>query len=146
MPKFWSNLKLLLVGFFMVSLTLTNSAQAEDPLETKHRADPSFMSDLVKQGLNANVVTMPDLSYIKNVPLRGTGKLRVYNFTINQIKWELLSGVEVTQWAFNSQVPGPTVYADEGDTIRIITKNWSGIWLLSMTKTIPSNPLCFSSL
>ncbi|HJP17627.1 MAG TPA: multicopper oxidase domain-containing protein [Nitrospinota bacterium] len=130
MLQIWNKLKLLMfVAFLASSLAMLNSAWAEDPVVRKHNSDDRFMHDLNKQGLSGNVYTKAwgdieaNLEHTRRTVLNTTGKVNVVHFTINQIKWELLDGVQVTQWAFNSQVPGPTIFTHEGDLVRIITKN-----------------------
>jgi hypothetical protein len=45
-----------------------------------------------------------------------TGKLREYNFTLTNFK-SAPDGVEKMVLAINNQIPGPTIYADWGDTV-----------------------------
>lgn len=127
-------LKLLMVVAFMSSFVMLNSAQAEDPIVKKHNVDARFMTDLTKQGLNSSVYMkacpkfFSDLEHTRRTVLNATKNTGenvtlTHHWTINQIKWELLDGVQVTQWEFNSQVPGPTIFANEDDMIKIIVKN-----------------------
>lgn len=45
--------------------------------------------------------------------------LREYNITAVDIEIEVAPGVKFPAWAYNNQVPGPTIRATEGDRIRI---------------------------
>lgn len=45
--------------------------------------------------------------------------LREYNITAVDIEIEVAPGVNFPAWAYNNQVPGPTIRATEGDRIRI---------------------------
>lgn len=45
--------------------------------------------------------------------------LREYRLTSLDLEIEVAPGVEFPAWAYNSQVPGPTIRATEGDVVRI---------------------------
>lgn len=40
-----------------------------------------------------------------------------------EARWEVVSGAEADAYTFNGTVPGPTIRAKEGDTIRVNLKN-----------------------
>ncbi len=92
------------------------SAQAPE-VDVANEPIPSFRDVLV------NPYSMPDLSTQQNVSVKATGKVREYSLTIEQIRWNIVGDVYMTQWAFNGQVPGPLLEATEGDLVRISVKN-----------------------
>lgn len=51
--------------------------------------------------------------------LVGGKKLREYRFSIEDREIEVAPGVFYPAWTYNEQVPGPTIRALEGDTVRI---------------------------
>jgi FtsP/CotA-like multicopper oxidase with cupredoxin domain len=77
----------------------------------------------VYKDVTVNPYSTPDLSTPQNLSLKATGKVREYTLTIEQIRWNVVGNVYMTQWAFNGQVPGPTLEANEGDLVRITVKN-----------------------
>ncbi len=92
------------------------SAQAPE-VDVANEPIPVFKDVLV------NPYSMPDLSAQQNVSVKATGKVREYSLTIEQIRWNIVGDVYMTQWAFNGQVPGPLLEATEGDLVRISVKN-----------------------
>ena len=51
------------------------------------------------------------------------GGVKVYNFTVEEIQWEIAKGEFVDAMAFNGQVPGPEVRVNEGDRVRFVVQN-----------------------
>ena len=51
------------------------------------------------------------------------GDVKVFRMTVEQIRWETKEGKLVEAWAFNRQVPGPTIRVAEGERVRIIVTN-----------------------
>lgn len=51
------------------------------------------------------------------------GNVKVFHFTVDRIMWETKEGKMVEAWAFNRQVPGPTIRAKEGERVRIVVTN-----------------------
>lgn len=51
------------------------------------------------------------------------GGVKVFDFEVSQIGWNILSGVRVDAYAVNRQVPGPTIRITEGDRVRFNVKN-----------------------
>ncbi len=54
-----------------------------------------------------------------------SGPAQVHDITLvaSEFPWELLPGVTVTVWGYNSQVPGPEIRVREGDLLRIALRN-----------------------
>ena len=92
------------------------SAQAPE-VDVAHEPIPVF------KNVPVNSYSMPDLSTQSNISVKATGKVREYSLTIEQIRWNVVEDVYMTQWAFNGQVPGPLLEATEGDLVRISVKN-----------------------
>lgn len=52
-----------------------------------------------------------------------TGNSREYELVAAPTRWEVLPGVGADAYAYNRQVPGPTIRVTEGDTLRVILRN-----------------------
>lgn len=60
-----------------------------------------------------------------NQPLEPTTEngVKVFHLTVSKIKWEVAPGQKVDAYAYNGQIPGPTLRVNEGDHVRIDVKN-----------------------
>ncbi|MBI2634903.1 multicopper oxidase domain-containing protein [Candidatus Peregrinibacteria bacterium] len=63
--------------------------------------------------------------FYKETSLPDKTLLREYRFDVQEIQIEVAPNVFYPAWAYNGQVPGPTIRATDGDTIRIYFKNLS---------------------
>jgi FtsP/CotA-like multicopper oxidase with cupredoxin domain len=63
-------------------------------------------------------------------------RLREFSLTVGRLRWELAPGEAVDAYAYNGQVPGPTLRVTEGDTVRVrvvnaltepTTVHWHGV-------------------
>jgi len=63
--------------------------------------------------------------FYKETPLSNGTLLREYEFFIQDKEIEVAPGIFYPAWTYNGQVPGPTIRATEGDTIKITLKNGS---------------------
>lgn len=61
--------------------------------------------------------------FYKETPLGGGRLLREYSFIASDEKVEIIPGVYYDAWTYNGQIPGPTIRATEGDTIKITFTN-----------------------
>ncbi|OHA26665.1 MAG: hypothetical protein A3C06_01740 [Candidatus Taylorbacteria bacterium RIFCSPHIGHO2_02_FULL_46_13] len=61
--------------------------------------------------------------FYKETPLPDGALLREYKFFIQDKEIEVAPGVFYPAWTYNGQVPGPTIRATEGDTIKITLTN-----------------------
>lgn len=61
--------------------------------------------------------------YYKETALDDGTMLREYTFFIQDKEIEVAPGIFYPAWTYNGQVPGPTIRATEGDTIRITMTN-----------------------
>ena len=52
-----------------------------------------------------------------------TGVVREFELVAQPARWEILPGVGVDAFAYNGQVPGPTIRLTEGDTLRVTLHN-----------------------
>ncbi len=67
---------------------------------------------------------LTDFNWGDEVIDNGDGtKTRIYRITASDIEIEVAPGVTFNAWAYNGQVPGPTLRAREGDTIQIEFQN-----------------------
>jgi manganese oxidase len=58
--------------------------------------------------------------------LRENGRVvREYELTAEEVEVEVAPGVMYPAWAYNGQVPGPTLRATEGDRLRVVFRNRS---------------------
>ena len=66
------------------------------------------------------------------------GEVKVFDLETSVIRWEILPGITVDAYAFNSQVPGPRLHFRQGDRVRInitnrlpetTTVHWHGLIL-----------------
>lgn len=55
--------------------------------------------------------------------IRPTGVVREFTLVARPGTWELVDGVRVNVWAYDGQVPGPTIRVTEGDTVRVTLVN-----------------------
>lgn len=53
----------------------------------------------------------------------GGRTVREYELTAEEVEIEVAPGVMYAAWAYNGQVPGPTLRATEGDRLRVVFKN-----------------------
>jgi manganese oxidase len=53
----------------------------------------------------------------------GGSTVREYELTAEDVEIEVAPGVKYPAWAYNGQVPGPTLRATEGERLRIVFKN-----------------------
>jgi manganese oxidase len=54
---------------------------------------------------------------------QGGRTLREYELTAEAVEVEVAPGVMYPAWAYNGQVPGPTLRATEGDRVRVVFRN-----------------------
>jgi manganese oxidase len=55
----------------------------------------------------------------------GGRTVREYELTAEEVEIEVAPGVMYPAWAYNGQVPGPTLRATEGDRLRVVFRNES---------------------
>ena len=62
--------------------------------------------------------------------------VKVFTLDAEPVQWELIPGKTVTAWGYNGQVPGPEIWVNEGDKVRVnftnklpvpTTIHWHGI-------------------
>lgn len=116
---------IVLIG--IVALGSSLALAAADPIVKTHKQPYPDREHYIKDPPINSYSLPPDLLNGKwsaeNISFKSTGKLVEYNLTIEQIKWNVVGDVFITQWAFNGQVPGPLLTATEGDMVRITVKN-----------------------
>ncbi|MDP8929340.1 MAG: copper oxidase, partial [Actinomycetota bacterium] len=49
--------------------------------------------------------------------------VKVFRLTAEAVRWEFLPRVAVTAWGYNGQVPGPEIWVDQGDRVRVELEN-----------------------
>ena len=75
----------------------------------------------------ADAVTLGDLTVdlggSRQPRPQATGLVREYELVAAPTRWEVIPGVSAEAYAYNYQVPGPTIRVTEGDTLRVILRN-----------------------
>lgn len=54
---------------------------------------------------------------------RVVGGVKVFDVTARAVQWEVEPGITRQAFAYNGQVPGPTIRVTEGDRVRVVLKN-----------------------
>jgi FtsP/CotA-like multicopper oxidase with cupredoxin domain len=71
-----------------------------------------------------------------DAPATVTPRLREFSLTVDRLRWELAPGEAVDAYAYNGEMPGPTLRVTEGDTVRVrvvnalaepTTVHWHGV-------------------
>ena len=94
-----------------------------------HRSDNARLRNGIAVGiaaLMAMVMVFGSVSisrYDSANPSTSEPTVREFTLTAEQIEWELQPGTTVTAWAYNGQIPGPTIRVDEGDLVKITLVN-----------------------
>jgi len=60
---------------------------------------------------------------IDELPFVMKDGVKEFRLTVDEIQWEYEPGRYIHAWAYNGQIPGPTIRANEGEKIRVIVKN-----------------------
>lgn len=72
--------------------------------------------------------------------------VKVFGLTAEPVQWELVPGKTVTAWGYNGQVPGPEIWLNEGDRVRVeltnklpapTTIHWHGIGVPNEMDGVP---------
>ena len=101
-------------------------------------------------------VPIPPPSDLEKLPIKTTATervepevrdgVKVFRLAPEPVRWELVKGKWVTAWAFNAQVPGPQIWVNEGDRVRIelanklpepTTIHWHGIQVPNEMDGVP---------
>ncbi|MDA1060545.1 MAG: multicopper oxidase domain-containing protein [bacterium] len=133
--------KLILATLALV--VLTGCGQNEITLQTDSKSDPQDLAQFAigpsgeyetddfdahefLTTWNFNNLAQEERSkFYKETPLDDGTLLREYWFNAVETTIEVAPGVFYPAWSYNGQVPGPTIRATEGDTIRIHFLNTS---------------------
>jgi len=57
------------------------------------------------------------------LPYEMDGEVKVFQMSVERIRWETREDKIVEAWTFNRMVPGPTIRVSEGDRVRIVVTN-----------------------
>ena len=82
------------------------------PLTAAAQEDAVPLADL-PVSLGGSRVSVPE----------ATGKIREYELVATPTRWEVIPGVAADAYAYNGQVPGPTIRVTEGDALRVTLRN-----------------------
>lgn len=116
-----------LVGFSGYEMAAHRSVGSTGGYETTGlNADGSLTPTEFLSNWNFSNLTEEERSkFYKETPLADGSKLREYWFHIEEVEVEVAPGVYYPAWSYNGQVPGPTIRATEGDTIKVNFTNTS---------------------
>ena len=53
-----------------------------------------------------------------------TARVREFHFSASPTRVNLGVGPEFTAWTYNGQIPGPEIRVKEGETVRVVLKNY----------------------
>ena len=65
----------------------------------------------------------PDVAGGQILESRMDGDTKVFEMSASVVKWSILPDEDVAAYAYNNQVPGPTIRVTQGDKVRIDFKN-----------------------
>lgn len=82
---------------------------------------------MVMQKVSASVISsLPKrgpADRVSELPFVMKDGVKEFRLTVDEIQWEYEPGRYIHAWAYNGQVPGPTIRATEGEKVRVIVKN-----------------------
>ncbi|MCJ9749798.1 multicopper oxidase domain-containing protein [Neorhizobium sp. BETTINA12A] len=84
-----------------------------DSMRDMAAVDPRLMSFQARETATGGEVLQP----------RMDGDVKVFDLTASVIRWSILPGETVEAYAYNNQVPGPTLRVVQGDKVRINVTN-----------------------
>jgi hypothetical protein len=105
-------------------LTPEQKAQEDNVMVGETTKEQSIGMDSYLTTWNFNNLPAEEREQVyKETPLPDGTMLREYWISAKDEEIEIAPGVIYPAWTYNSQVPGPTIRATEGDTVRIHFKN-----------------------
>lgn len=120
-------------------------------METHGRTDVEPIPG-AHQAPGQNQLPLTDAELRRLPPLRptervtATGQVREFHLVVEPVRWELVEEVWVEAWAYNGQVPGPSIRVTEGDTVRVAVVNrlpvptsvhWHGLHVPNAVDGVP---------
>ncbi len=105
---------------FSVLVVLGLIAAAVGGYSTGHRNTTSGVAAEEVQSLADLSI---DLGGSRRSQPEPTGQVREFELVAQPARWEILPGVTADAFAYNGQVPGPTIRVTEGDTLRVTLRN-----------------------
>ena len=129
----------LIINFFFFVFFLTTAYAQDMPGHSgkmheysgqKHvmKSVPRTMDEYIRAmtpaGFNIVIGRQNPLNELKPEIVTEDGKtIKVFNLTVEDVKFEIFPGKIIEGWGFNGLIPGPTIRVKEGDRIRVILKN-----------------------
>lgn len=104
-------------------LELQQSAQENIGATGEYQTDDFDPTEFLTTWNFNNLEEAERAKFYKETALPDGTLLREYNFFIQDREIEVAPGIFYPAWTYNGQVPGPTVRATEGDTIKIKLTN-----------------------
>ncbi|MBB3352650.1 FtsP/CotA-like multicopper oxidase with cupredoxin domain [Rhizobium sp. BK049] len=139
---------IMLVGGYAYPFTLVNMRLSAHDVGRSIMAPGMIMTFDTPAGAMKDMAAVDprDVSFEAAADARGAsvleprmeGGVKVFDLTASVIRWTILPGVTVDAYAYNGQVPGPTLRVTEGDRVRInvrkelpesTTVHWHGLVL-----------------
>lgn len=79
--------------------------------------------DMTPVDVSAAPMAMPDARGGRDLPSRLVDGVREFELTTGVVQWHILPAVMVGAFAYNGQVPGPTIRAKPGERLRLKVTN-----------------------
>ena len=104
-----------------VSASATGGASTDStmPAMTNDQMDKAMAEVALKFGK----VTTKGEGAQELLPTIAADGTKVFNLEAKIVDWEVEPGKIVKGWAYNGQIPGPTMHVNVGDKVRIVLKN-----------------------
>ena len=100
-----------------------NATEEQLPVTSPHDPSLAATQGVVSDSSIDPMAFLEHFDYGKASELPDGRTLREYRLTVVDREIEVAPGVRYAAWAFNGQVPGPTLRATEGDVMRIRLTN-----------------------
>lgn len=106
-------------------LALQQTAQENIGATGEYQSDDFDPTEFLTTWNFNNLSKEERAQFYKETPLSDGALLREYKFFTQDKEIEVAPGVFYPAWTYNGQVPGPTIRATEGDTVKITLTNGS---------------------
>lgn len=85
--------------------------------------DQALMLSHMQPVPSANVIPAPNQTGSQPLEFTFDGETKVFELVARPYLWNILPNVTAVAWAYNGQVPGPTIRVTEGDRVRVNFRN-----------------------
>lgn len=103
---------------------MSSHGEHQHASKTDTKQDYDYIRVDTPVGFNAVIGRKNPLTELKPEIITEKGeKIKVFNLTVDDVKFEIFPGKFLDGWGFNGSIPGPTIRVHEGDRIRISLTN-----------------------